>query len=218
MSADPWQNLRSLVPVSRLFGADRGTPIDRYYIENFLRANEGLIRGRVLEIGDPSYTRQFGGDRVTQSDVLHAVEGNRKATIVGNLENGQGVPRDAFDCVILTQTLPFLMDFRGAVRTVHASLKPGGTVLATVPGISQISRYDMDRWGDYWRFTSLSARKLFEGAFTGGGVEVESFGNVLVATAFVQGMALHEVNKDELDHKDPDYEVIVTVKATRRSI
>jgi SAM-dependent methyltransferase len=212
---DPWPNLRSLTPVSRLFGTDRGTPIDRYYIENFLATSAHLIRGRVMEVGDPTYTRQFGSDRVTHSDVLHAVAGNRKATLVGDLATGEGIPTAAFDCIILTQVLPFLMDVPGAVRTCARALKPGGVVLATVPGISQISRYDMDRWGDYWRFTSLSAQRLFDNAFPGGVVAVEPFGNVLIATAFLQGMALHEVTQDELDHRDADYEVIITIRATK---
>lgn len=213
--SDPWANLRTLQPVSGLFGTDRGTPIDRYYIENFLQRNSGLIRGRVMEVGDPTYTRKFGGERVTQSDVLHAVAGNRKATLVGDLATGEGIPTNAFDCIVLTQVLPFLLDVPGAIRTCHAALKPGGTVLATVPGISQISRYDMDRWGDFWRFTSLSASKLFEAAFTGGAIDVQSFGNVLIATAFLQGMALHEVTPAELDHRDADYEVIITIRATK---
>jgi SAM-dependent methyltransferase len=211
---DAFDNPRNLQPVSRLFGTDRGTPIDRYYIESFLRANQERIRGRVLEVGDPTYTRQFGGDRVTQSDVLHAVAGNRKATIVGNLETGEGIPRGTFDCVILTQVLPFLFDVRGAIRNAHAALAPAGTLLVTVPGISQISRYDMDRWGDFWRFTSLSARRLFEEVFSPSDVVVETFGNVLIATAFLHGMALHEVTRQELDYRDIDYEVIVTVRAT----
>jgi SAM-dependent methyltransferase len=215
MSDSPWANLRNLNPVSRVFGTDRGTPIDRYYMEQFLQKNAGLIRGRVLEIGDPSYTRQFGGDRVAQSDVLHAVAGNRKATIVGDLVTGDGIPSGIFDCIILTQVLPFVADFRVAIRTCHAALKPGGTVLATVPGISQISRYDMDRWGDFWRFTSLSARRMFEEVFTGGDVSAEPFGNVLIATAFLQGMALHEMTAEELDYRDPDYEVIITIRATK---
>jgi len=211
---DAFDISRNVHPVSRLFGTDRGTPIDRYYIESFLRANQERIRGRVLEVGDPTYTRQFGGDRVTQSDVLHAVAGNRKATIVGNLETGEGIPRGTFDCVILTQVLPFLFDVRGAVATVHRALKPGGVALVTVPCISQISRYDMDRWGDFWRFTSLSARRLFEEVFSPSDVVVETFGNVLIATAFLHGMALHEVTRQELDYRDIDYEVIVTVRAT----
>jgi SAM-dependent methyltransferase len=213
--SDPWANLRNLTPISRVFGTDRGTPIDRYYIENFLKENDRLIQGRALEVGDASYTRQFGGDRVTQSDVLHAVAGNRKATIVGDLATGDGIPSDAFDCIILTQVLPFLLNVAGAIANCHRALKPGGRVLATVPGISPISRYDMDRWGDYWRFTSLSARKLFEASFGKGNVEVKAFGNVLIATAFVQGMALHEVSREELDHRDADYEVLITIRATK---
>src|SRR5882757_9483668 len=70
-------------PVGRSFGFDRGTPIDRYYIENFLDKNAGDIRGRVLEIGDNSYTIRFGGPRVDKSDVLHVDEANPAATIVG---------------------------------------------------------------------------------------------------------------------------------------
>ena len=68
-------DLRRLAPLSREFGYDRGQPVDRYYIEAFLAASSGLIRGRVLEIGDRSYTERFGGDRVTQSDVLNVNPG-----------------------------------------------------------------------------------------------------------------------------------------------
>ncbi len=210
-----WSDLRSLQPVSRVFGLDRGKGIDRYYIENFLAANAALIHGRVMEVADAGYTRQFGGDRVTQSDVLHATPGNRKATIVGDLSTGEGLPTDAFDCIILTQVLPFILDVRGAVRGCFNALKPGGSVLMTVPGISQISRYDMDRWGDYWRFSDLSAKKMFADVFGEENIAVEVFGNVLIATAFLQGMAQHEVTREELDHKDPDYQVIITVRATK---
>ena len=206
-------------PVSRLFGTDRGTPIDRYYIERFLARRADDVRGRVLEVGDASYTQRFGGDRVAVSDVLHAQSGNPKATIVGDLASGAGIPVGAFDCLILTQVLPFLFDVRSAVATARGALRPGGTVLATVPCISQISRYDMDRWGDYWRFTPLSARRLFEEAFrpaeTGAIVEVESFGNALAATAFVQGLALEEMRPEELDARDEDYPLIITIRATR---
>src|SRR5882724_4145890 len=116
-------------PVSRVFGFDRGTPIDRYYIDAFLKSNENLIRGRVLEVGDASYTRQFGGNRVNQSDVLHPTTGNSKATLVGNLATGHGIPEAAFDCIVLTQVLPFIFDVAGAIATCHRALVPGGMVL-----------------------------------------------------------------------------------------
>jgi hypothetical protein len=206
--------LREFEPVSRVFGYDRGTPIDRYYIEDFLRANSDQIRGRVLETGDATYTRRFGS-AVRECDVLHATEGNRKATIVGDLASGCGIPESAFDCIILTQVLPFIFDVRAAVATCHRALKHGGFVLATVPGISQISRYDMDRWGDFWRFTTRSAQQLFEEVFGEGRVEVASFGNVSVATHFLQGLALEEIDPEELTVSDPDYQLIITIKAQR---
>ncbi len=88
-------------------------------------------------------------------------------------------------------------------------------LLATFPGISQISRSDMDRWGDYWRFTSLSAKRLFEEAFPPGNVSVEAHGNVLAAVAFLHGLAAEELRPEELDHRDPDYEVLITVRAAK---
>ncbi len=206
---------RRLEPVSRLFGFDRGTCIDRYYIERFLDAESPAIRGRVLEIAENTYTRRFGGDRVTRSDVLHATAGNRHATIVADLTTGDGIPTDAFDCILFTQTLQHIYDTRAVIRTLHRILRPGGTLLATFPGISQISRYDMDRWGDFWRFTTLSAQRLFAEVFPPSCLRIESHGNVLVAVAFLHGLAAHELDPHELDHHDPDYQVVITLRATK---
>src|ERR687895_460818 len=57
-------SLRRVTPISRNYGFDRGTPIDRHYIERFLTRHAGDVRGRVLEVGDDEYTRRFGGERV----------------------------------------------------------------------------------------------------------------------------------------------------------
>ena len=207
-------SLRRLKPISSVFGLDRGQAIDRYYIEQFLARHSADIRGRVLEIGDNSYTMRFGGEKVSRSDVLHVQEGNPRATIVANLESND-MPAGIFDCIVLTQTLQFMYETGAALRTVHRILKPRGVLLATFPGISQISRYDMERWGDYWRFTSLSARRLFEESFPDGDVAIETHGNVLVAGAFLYGVAAEELHKEELAHRDPDYEFLITVRAVK---
>lgn len=203
-------------PISRVFGFDRGQPVDRYYIDKFIQQHRACIRGRCLEIGDDAYTRKYGSDTVSQIDVLHAVEGNPKATIVGDLATGENVPDNAYDCVICTQTLNFIRDPRCAIATLHRSLVVGGVTLVTVPGISQISRYDMDRWGDFWRFTDLSARSLFEEAFGKENVVVETFGNVLAACAFLHGLASSELSREELDHQDQDYQLTIGIRAHRR--
>ena len=208
-------SFRRLTPVSRTFGFDRGLCIDRYYIEAFLASYASDIRGHVLEIGDDSYTRKFGAGRVTRSDVLHRQEGNPKATLVGDLTDARHIPSDTFDCIIFTQTLQFIYDVRAALTHLHRILKPGGILLATIPGISQISRHDMERWGDYWRFTTLSARRLFEEIFAKSNVTVQAYGNVLTAIAFLEGLVVNELRREELDHLDADYELLITVRAKK---
>lgn len=209
-------NLRRLTPVSQVFGFDRGQPIDRYYIESFLQDRSSDICGRVLEIGDATYTRRFGGNRVIRSEILHVEPGNSSATLVGDLATGYGIPSGVYDCLILTQTLQFIYDVQNAIIHAHDALKPGGVLLATTSGISQISRYDMARWGDYWRFTDTSFRQLFGDVFGAESVTVETYGNVLVACAFLHGLATEELTLSELGYLDPDYPVIITVRAVRR--
>ena len=152
-------------PVSTSLGCDRGTPIDRYYIEKFLAAQGDLIRGRVLEVGEDTYSRRFGGGQVESCEVLNVTSTDIAEAIVGDLTDPATLPENAIDCFICTQTFNFIFDAAKAVQGAHALLKPGGVLLATVAGISQISRYDMDRWGDYWRFTTASMKKLFSPVF-----------------------------------------------------
>ena len=208
-------NMRRTTPVSRIFGFDRGHCIDRYYIESFLKRHAQDIQGRVLEVADNCYTRRFGGSRVTISDVLYVQEGNSNATVVADLSSDNDIPSDSFDCIIFTQTLQFIYNFQAAILVLYRILKPGGVLLATFPGISQISRYDMDRWGDYWRFTTLSAHRLFADVFLPANVSVESYGNVLVANAFLHGLVEEELRREELDVQDPDYQLLITVRAVK---
>jgi SAM-dependent methyltransferase len=208
-------SLRRLKPISQLWGTERGQPIDRYYIEQFLTAHIQDVNGHVLEIGDNNYTRKFGGDRVTQSDVLHVAEHKPQVTIIGDLTNADHIPSDTFDCIILTQVLQVIYDVPAALRTVQRILKPGGVALVTTAGISKISRYDMDRWGYYWNFTTCSIQRLFEAVFPTTNIQVEAYGNVLAAIAFLHGLASNELRQKELAYIDPDYELLITVRAVK---
>lgn len=207
-------DLRRVTPVSRHFGYDRGQPIDRYYIERFLGDHADDVRGRVLEVGDASYTRRFGGDRVAQSDVLHVAEGNSHATIVADITQADHVPSDAFDCIIFTQTLHLVYDARAALHTLHRILKPGGVLLLTVPGISQI---DSGAWGEhwYWSFTARALHRMAMEHFAHDSVQVTAHGNVLAAVAFLEGLAVEELRDEELNFRDPAYDVLVTLRAAK---
>jgi hypothetical protein len=198
-------------PISPDFGFDRGTPVDRYYVEAFLAAHSGDIRGRALEVGDASYCRKFETGIVRQ-DVLHVAEGHPGATIVGDLSVPGVLPEAAFDCLIVTQTLHLIYDMRAAVAAMHRALKPGGVLLLTCPGISQVDRGE---WGAtwFWSITRPAAERMFADVFGAANVAVESRGNVYAAVCFLEGLALEEVDAAKLEVLDASYPVIVTVCA-----
>jgi SAM-dependent methyltransferase len=201
----------SLRPVSSVFGGDRGKPIDRFYIEDFLNQNIHNIKGKVLEVAGNSYTRNFGGSKVEESWTLHLTcEEKKPKSIIGNLETGEGITDNEFDCFIMTQTLLCIFDIQAAARNAIKLLRPGGVLLLTVPGISQISRYDYDRWGHYWSFTDQSVRRLFEKIVPRENIEVKTYGNVKATTAFLYGLAHHEVKREHLVFFDGDYQMIIS--------
>jgi SAM-dependent methyltransferase len=205
--------LRRTSPLSSNWGYDRGTPVDRYYIERFLAENRQDIRGRVVEIKNSEYTQRFGMD-VVQRDVLDVDPMNPCATIVADLSAADGVPDNLFDCVVLTQTLHFIPDLRAAVANVHRVLKPGGVVLATMPSVAPIEPHGgLDR--DYWRFTLASSRWLFEQAFQRGQVDVRSYGNILADIGFLVGIAREELSPGELAFNDPYFPLIIAVRAVK---
>jgi hypothetical protein len=212
------QSLRRVRPVDAGFGRGRGLPVDRYYGERFIAENAHLIRGDVLEVGDNRYTRAHGGADVSSSAVLHAEAGNPQATLVGDLASGHGLPEgSAYDCVILYDTLQCIYDVPAAVATTHRLLRPGGSVLATFNGIAQISRHDYEHWGEFWRPTDLAVQRVFSECFGSGAVTVRTHGNVLAACGLLYGLAAEELGSRRLDHHDPDYQVCITVRATRAS-
>jgi hypothetical protein len=200
-------------PFSKEFGYDRGGPIDRYYIESFLLQHAQAIKGRVLEIGDNVYTTKYGGERVKKSDVLNINE-KVNATFIGDLSHAPQLPSLAYDCIILTQTLQFIYDYKSAIETCYRILKPDGLLLLTVPGISNI---DHDEWKDYWlwSFTKKSIECILNDIFKTGTVKVQSHGNVLTAASFLYGMGVTELTKHQLNYSDPHYQLVITAAAKK---
>lgn len=203
-----------LRPYSTEFGYDRGGPVDRYYIENFLQQQSPNIRGRVLEIGDNAYTLRFGGAQVEKSDILHVDENHPQATLTGDLSDLPQVPDNSFDCIILTQTLHLIYHYAEALSTCHRILRPGGRLLLTVPGITPIDHGEWERsW--FWSFTSRSVTRMLSEIFSPEQVVVGTHGNVLVASAFLYGLGQPELKREQMDFHDPHYQVIITAVAVK---
>jgi len=194
--------------VSKVFGFDRGTPIDRILIEHFLIANKSKIHGTVVELGEATYTKKFGGKRVNKSIVIN-YEAKKKGEISVNLETGEGIVEGIADCFICTQTYSFIYDFDSAIKNSLKMLKKNGHLLFTVPGVTQISNYDMDKWGQYWSFTTLSMRRCFEKFAPPRNIRIESFGNVKLATSFLYGIAAEELSDIELNYNDENYQFLI---------
>lgn len=207
-------SLRRTTPISEHWGFDRGTPVDRYYIERFLERHSHDIRGRVLEVMDSRYTERFGS-AVEAMDVLDIDVSNPRATIVADLAAADGVPSASFDCVILTQTLQFIYDGGAAVGEAHRLLRPEGVLLATVPAVSRIDRTAGVR-GDFWRFTEASCERLFGEVFGDENVTVRALGNVLAGIAFLAGLAREDLTDRELEVQDVFFPVLITVRGVKR--
>jgi hypothetical protein len=202
-------------PYSRSFGFDRGMPIDRYYIDQYMIENREKICGDVLEIAESTYTMKYGGERVNKSIVLHVSGESNNVNIIGNLETGDSIPGEIADCFILTQTLLCIFDVDSAIKNSIKILKPGGCLLLTVPGITQISRFDMDRWGHYWSFTDLSLKRLLEKYTQPENISIKTYGNVKAASAFLYGLSCGDISKHDLDHHDSDYQVLIAASVRK---
>lgn len=208
--------LRRTLPINpNDYGESRGQCIDRYYIENFLTAHVDDVQGHVLDFSDDTYARRFGGTKMTSIDVLDLSAENPHATIVADLGHGEGLPSNAFDCILCTQVLHCIYDVDAAVRTLYRVLKPGGVVLVTGPGIQKIDSVDIENEEEYWRFTSLCLRRLFEKVFPKDHLEVKAYGNPLTAVAFLHGLAVQDLRRKDLDCFDPDYEVSIALRAVK---
>jgi SAM-dependent methyltransferase len=206
--------LNSKKPLSNYYGLDRGTPVDRYYIENFLDNNSGLIRGKCLELLNNKYTVRFGGGSVTKSEILDIDQSNKQATIYGDLRKLENIGDNEFDCIILTQVLQFIDDLDSAIQEIYRILKPGGILLATMPSISRVDCVS-GTGEDFWRFTKASAMYLFTKKFKPKNVEIESVGNVLTAVNFLSGVSREEMLADQLDYNDENFPNLITVKAIK---
>lgn len=202
-------------PVSRFFGTDRGMAVDRRYIEKFLEKNKNLIHGNCMEIAEDTYTMRYGEERVEKANILH-VEGIGLNAVKGDLATGEGIKDNAYDCAIITQTLMFIFDVQSAAKNIYRMLKRDGVALITVSGISQISRYDAERWGSYYNFHEDAVRELFVPLFGSENVEIHTYGNVKTAIALLYGLCCEDLQEIDFAEDDRDYPVIISVVVKKR--
>jgi SAM-dependent methyltransferase len=200
-----WGNLRRHRPFSDRYGFDRGTPIDRYYIDRFIAAHHTHIRGRVLEVADGRYTDQHRA-AVTRLDILDIDPRNDLATIIADLDDADSLPADTFDCIVFTQTLHYVSNMDTAMTNVWNSLAPGGVVLVTASAASKIDHNLSDH--DAWRLLPIGLSHLMERTCSGADVTVSAKGNLVAILGFLLGVAAEELSAADLATDDPHYPLI----------
>jgi SAM-dependent methyltransferase len=206
-------SLERTTPFSEEYGFDRGEPVDRIFVYDFLDRHRDDIHGSCIEVKDCRLVERFGGDRVASCEVLDIDPGNPNATIVGNLASPETLPADSFDCFVLTQTLQYVYDIERAVASAYDALARGGVLLITVPTVSKIDSEARD--SDYWRLTPRGLREVAERSCPGAEIDVIGHGNVLAAAAFLYGLARHELDESRLRRTDPDFPLLACARIVR---
>jgi SAM-dependent methyltransferase len=193
-------DLRRTNPVSS-WGSHRGTPVDRWYIERYLTERSTAVRGHALEVKDDLYSTRLGASSVHIVDIDAA---NRLATVVGDLCAPDTLAPGSYDVAVVTQTLQLVTDPALAIRHLVTALRPGGTLLLTVPTLSRI----VDA-SDRWRWTPAGMRELLTVAAPSAEADVVGLGNGLTARAFLFGLAAQDLEEDVLAIPDEKYPLIV---------
>jgi SAM-dependent methyltransferase len=200
-------SLRRLQPVSQGWGSERGTPVDRIYIDRFFAEHAPSIHGRVLEVRDPRYTNAHG-QGVDRVEIVDIDPRNTLATIVADLADPGSLPAAAFDCAIVPQTLVYVRDLVSAVANLWQSLVPGGTLLITTPAIARIDPAAPSE--DRWHLTPAGLAEVVGVACPSGDATITGHGNPLVAVAFLHGLAQEDLSAEELEFDHPLFPIVVT--------
>ena len=218
-------SLSNLGALTKNFGFDRGQPVDRFFISHFLKANKDLINGDILEVAERRYSSVLSSNGAKKWILNYSPDQKsvdpKNFSVVGDLTKKETLPENAFDCFICTQTLNCIYDLKEAVQTIKNLLRPGGVALITLPSLTQLSGYDSERWGDFWRFTPASADRLFRDVFSDAGdsVNVTAYGNLVAAITLLRGAAVEDMpNSDALLNFDPEYPVVTCVKVKKAEL
>ena len=212
-----WGDLATVTPISASWGLDRGKPVDRYFIEGFLRQHAADIHGTTFEIKDAGYSKLFGGDRVARTVVIDRDPRNPQATLTADLTQPNALPTAEADCFILTQTVHIIFNYQTALANALASLKPGGVLLCTLPAVSRVNYEDGGLLsGDFWRFTRAAVDRILNELEGDPTVEIATFGNLRTCAAFLYGLAAEDLTPAVLDFHDPWFPLIHCARVTKK--
>jgi len=194
----------------------RGTPVVRYYWGRFLAKHRDDIRGRVLEIGETSTVRAFGGSQIQQATAIDIAPTSSEVTIVADLARADHVEPDQFDCFVNQFTMHIIDDFKAALYHSIRLLKPAGVLLINFPARSGYDLKGAGRACVYHWFTPAGVEKaLADLGMTKDDYELTTYGNFLSLTAYMAGIPVEELTNRELDYEERDIPLLICAKVVK---
>lgn len=183
-------------------------PIDRYYINKFLKDSFSLdgfpSNGTSLEFGEIRYSKFFAGTRYKW---LYA----KKFSIVDSVVSGDILANNdikiQFDLIVSTQVIPFVSNPDLYMQKVCDLLKPNGVLLLTSPGLGVFtSKYDAERWGDFGRYSMQALINFVPPGFK---ISLNrGYGNFNSLRKLNNNVSAFRVRESILLHNEPNEEVI----------
>ena len=114
------------------------------------------------------------------------------------------------DWVVLDRCLQRLPEMPLALEEVVGRLKPGAGLTTLFTGIA---RAEPGERSPLWSVAPYAARRLHEERRELERIEVEQYGNVTLALAWIYRLPANDLTEEELAAIDPAYPVLVTVTA-----
>lgn len=197
-----------MVPICHLFGLTRGTPIDHYYLNQFVEEIRGEIKGKILEIGGTPKDRDFYEVNAHDSYQVLNLEPGLGIDIVGDIHDPSVIETESVDSVIIFNVLEHCYAPWIAVQNIYRWLKIGGKYFAMVLNAVRIHGTPIDYWrplpdGMKYLFKDFSKQKLY------------IYGNLITLIASYHGIATEELSSEEINNFNLDYPVTTCIVAEK---
>lgn len=214
-----WLRLRRLEPIGN--GRQQGTPIVRYYWQEFLQRHRSVIGGTVLEIGTTDTVRRFGGIQVTSADAIDLSAHSPEVTVVADLSRADNVPGDQYDCFVNQFTMHLIYDAEAALYHSIRILKPGGVLLLNFSCTDYYFPRGLDMGTGqplflYQWFTPIQVETWLRSlGLKQEDYSLEVYGNLFSRIAYQMNMPAEELTRHELEFSDPGHPLLICVRVVK---
>ncbi len=156
------ENRKLIAAQMRDVAARRWFSAAMYLMEKRLRTGiSDHIRGRLLDIGsgDQPYGQLLAAV-VTRYDSVDVGKKHPGQTYVASASDMSVIPADTYDSALCLSVLEHVANPWQALQEIHRVLKPGGTLILTVPHLSRLH----EEPHDYFRFTHHGLKAMCDDA------------------------------------------------------